>query len=522
MRKEFEHLADDVLFRLDDGELSAAEAATARQHLEACWNCRRRLEEVRQVIVAFAACYDRIAGAPPPNRWRDFPSRLRRQSARPSPRRLAPAWLSVAAAAAVLVAWLAIPEATPSASAAVILEQAARAEKTAPVIHQIVRVHQAGESAEWEVWRAHQTRSRFAGSAALRDRVLQAYKHFDAARPLSAAAFRRWHANATAGPVQRAGNHITIAASSPALAATITLRAPELQPVKQTLQIPGSAAIEIERIISEALDEMPPEPPVLTHQPQRLPERAPSAADLEIAEALLRAKLHETRADVTLTYSIRNTGSQIALALLAESEAQRDALLAELAAIPHLAPTIGTPESPVEVPVVPFAGARMERTPGALARKLVQATGSTAASEEYISRVHAAWRDAMTPALALERLSLRYPEHVFAALPDQARALIETIAADYLRQSRERARAYAVSLDLACQVLESSAPSDSAITVAVPWQSSAGLLVTRLRSLDAAFNRLFLTQEQIVDSAANGDLAALRRDLEHLIAQAKP
>ena len=47
------HLSDEVLVRLADGELPAREAAEARAHLTACWDCRTRLGDLESTIGAF-------------------------------------------------------------------------------------------------------------------------------------------------------------------------------------------------------------------------------------------------------------------------------------------------------------------------------------------------------------------------------------------------------------------------------------------------------------------------------------
>jgi len=47
------HISDEELVRSADGELSPQRAAEVEAHLEACWNCRARMEEMQTTITEF-------------------------------------------------------------------------------------------------------------------------------------------------------------------------------------------------------------------------------------------------------------------------------------------------------------------------------------------------------------------------------------------------------------------------------------------------------------------------------------
>src|ERR1700693_4244161 len=47
------HLADGQLLLALDGELSPSEAALVEVHLESCWSCRRRSEQIGEAIADF-------------------------------------------------------------------------------------------------------------------------------------------------------------------------------------------------------------------------------------------------------------------------------------------------------------------------------------------------------------------------------------------------------------------------------------------------------------------------------------
>ena len=47
------HILDEELVRLADGELSSRRSAEVVAHLEACWDCRARREEIESTITGF-------------------------------------------------------------------------------------------------------------------------------------------------------------------------------------------------------------------------------------------------------------------------------------------------------------------------------------------------------------------------------------------------------------------------------------------------------------------------------------
>lgn len=51
------HLSDAEIVRSADGELSPQRSAEAKAHLEACWQCRARMEEIQATITGFARAH---------------------------------------------------------------------------------------------------------------------------------------------------------------------------------------------------------------------------------------------------------------------------------------------------------------------------------------------------------------------------------------------------------------------------------------------------------------------------------
>ena len=511
----------------------------------------------------FMAGIENLRFIAPPRNWRTFDGRLDAQKQAVGahrPRRRRPAALLGLVAAALLALVVFAPQTTPEANAAVLLEKSILAERRAfdsvhhPVLHQRLRVTLQGAIAgDWDVWKPIQgkaTTVRFTGTDLTKARLLHAWKRsgVDSAQPLSAETFQAWRSRA--GPVSdivahdRQRGEVTITTKrtngdpGDVTAAALTLKALDFTVIAQSVWIgDGTDVIEVrvERLISEVLclEDIPawvrndlPSPGrvreiTANNLAPETPAEIPDIAAIAIAEAKVIRILHELGVDTNLSWSLANTGTSIDLYLMADSELQSSALLTHLQGLPKVKAHIGSPERPVSFPdsaeFYPSPGSpiRLQRSPGVLNNSLISNLGSNAAAEQYINQVHTAWRTAMAPALALERLAHRYPEHGLDKLPPEVQQIVQRIAEDYGRDARNTARSLTRSLDFACQLLERQTSPVSVIAVPAPWQTTATLLVTRLRSVDAVFNRLFLTDER-AEEHNDQDLATLRADLEVL------
>jgi hypothetical protein len=60
MRELTQHLTDRTLIQLSDGELKPRHASGAQQHLQACWQCRARLQKLEQTIGEYVQARERL------------------------------------------------------------------------------------------------------------------------------------------------------------------------------------------------------------------------------------------------------------------------------------------------------------------------------------------------------------------------------------------------------------------------------------------------------------------------------
>jgi anti-sigma factor RsiW len=89
------HLAEEVLVRFLDGELDKRANEIAARHLDACWTCRAKREQLRQAMDRFVQMEEALIDASitaPPFGWAGFRDKINianaqvRCFAAPSPR----------------------------------------------------------------------------------------------------------------------------------------------------------------------------------------------------------------------------------------------------------------------------------------------------------------------------------------------------------------------------------------------------------------------------------------------------
>jgi hypothetical protein len=218
------HLTDKQMLFYVDGELAFGESARIRRHLEACWTCRAKLEDLQVVIKKIVDFRDQILlpmVPAPPRPWDGLDPRMHESDGTRRKPSLADRLSSLFRSAvlepryavfAVLVlaavgAWVWWPS-QPAISASELLARVQAAQSTdlgrvaAPVLHQRLRVRRtaAGStdqaSADYDSWE-DQSRGRFRqmGSSAevlTELRTIFNANQLDWQAPLSAAGYARW------------------------------------------------------------------------------------------------------------------------------------------------------------------------------------------------------------------------------------------------------------------------------------------------------------------------------------------
>jgi len=130
-----------------------------------------------------------------------------------------------------------------------------------------------------------------------------------------------------------------------------------------------------------------------------------------------------------------------------------------------------------------------------MADDLGRCLGSDSAADALIDRFHAQVRAALVPALALERLSVRYDASPANMAPDVEHKLYR-IASDHWKdantQIAQMLSTVAPALNGCFPVRENMAAS--ARVADLPWREAGRTLARDIRTFDAYFNQLFTTQ----------------------------
>lgn len=175
--RDRQHVPEHELLSLLDGEQTPRQAARIRRHMERCWQCRARSEEMQAAITGFVAAREDALAAPenqPPGNWRLFDPLARQMEGEFARRRMGwslPVLRSRGELTAGVVAALAIGSllwyefsSVGVVSASELLERAGRTEAvrvrhvSEPVVRQKVRVTRTSNrtatvaSADLETW----------------------------------------------------------------------------------------------------------------------------------------------------------------------------------------------------------------------------------------------------------------------------------------------------------------------------------------------------------------------------------
>ncbi|HWB98434.1 MAG TPA: hypothetical protein VG672_17105 [Bryobacteraceae bacterium] len=556
-RNELDHLSDQDLILLHDGELSRRAAMRARKHLEACWACRCHSEHIQNTVLRFVEhCDAAIAElGTPPNHWNGFERRLvefgkrvRQQTNDSSThtshfRRLAGILTPVAQVRFVtsmvlvfcLLDGLFFDQALPAARAMELLSRADQREAQSfsrlpnPVVHQRLRLTSRGRQAQWELWRSvhgADLQSSWTGDEQLKAGFLKIYSanDWDIHRPLSPTALLQWQerARATVAELHRdrdlvfirfaPGAHTKESQAEIITDVSLTLAAGTLHTIEQSIRVAspegdrefrlGEIAYDIVRYSETPFAAAAPRLARRTvTTPAAVSPRGWSEDELEAAEARLRFLLHQMHADLDLTPEIQRSGNSLRLRLLVDSEARRRDILAATAAIPQVTAEVWTPDNAPSsfgdyTRAVVSNPQRLHRTNGAMAAELLKCLGSWEAANQYVDRVHRSLSAAMVPALALERLADRYPDSSYLRVPVPARSLLDGVAADYLaaiQRESIKLRSNLLPVLNTCR-LNDLADRPQPGDAGQTWRTGGHLYARRLRDLDAAFNLLFTTQ----------------------------
>ncbi|MGA3193701.1 MAG: hypothetical protein ABSD39_01740 [Terriglobales bacterium] len=376
----FDHISDEILISADDGELTAAETAVVKAHLEACWRCRVRMEKIERAIedlidyraslpipysgsrdgsraIFFARLCQCASEFVPQPAWRGLFERLFNFASALAAPRIAWAGALLALSLAVFLTRVAV---SPTVSANAILERARISEKTArtsvqhPVVYQKLRIHSQAGTVTRTIYHDLLSGRKFDSSDASQlalthfETKVQA-ANFDWQDPLSIANFMAWHA----GPFEKTDEVTrtpdglvvvhTKVHNGPLAEVELTLRDSDYHAIGETLRFQNEnvemSEVDFSVLAFESVNRTifeSPSLPLAVAIPAKPIPAGPSMHDLVHAEAEARVALHILGADLGEPIDISGDGRKVLISGMVDSVARKQGLLHVLQVIPYI------------------------------------------------------------------------------------------------------------------------------------------------------------------------------------------
>jgi len=379
LRRSERHIGDQELLRLMDGEISSAGARRIQRHLERCWGCRGRYEEVQATIFHFLDYRKQVAAPympPPPGGRSRFLHKLDEvilESRTSLPSRIAhylrsvispvmnpvlvSVFIVVLSAAALFQIW---QRNAQTVSANELLERAeawdqhGMPEGRSGVVYQRIEIRTKNLALERTVYRdadGHR-QPRLSDSNGpdreLRERLELAGVSWQ--RPLSAADFQQWRDRLKdkKDDVRHKSGLLTLVTSTKSTnvkEASITVRDTDFHPTARRVVLRDFGEIEISELNFAVLgwDQINASP-LFESEPgypaPPAPERAlhssaqPTIAALDEAELRARLALNQANADTGEQITITQAPSAVQITGIVEDDARRSQIQESLRGIP--------------------------------------------------------------------------------------------------------------------------------------------------------------------------------------------
>lgn len=476
------HVDEEELLRLADGELSAWHSRRVQRHIEQCWTCRSRYEQVQSAILDFVEYRNRIVlpHLPRPNSARERFLRkidlVGRETVESPTARAAHALRSaiapminpvfatfliiIASSTAIVLVW---QRNVPSVSASELLDRAqawdtgGATHARQGVIHQAVEIHTPTITFDHSLYRDLEGRKRpRKESAQSRDATLQRVFQSGAVdweQPLSASDFRKWNEHLPQKEDEvfsdRNGTLTlrTRTNASEVQEESLTVRSGDFHPVARRLVMRGLGQVEISELSYDVLpwdavnvaELFEPEAPVLAVAPSALrPVRTvPPVAALDESELRARLVLNEIGADTGENISIERNRGLIAITGFVETQSRKKEIDQALVGLPFVSASVSTfearnrqlaasaqPASVQQQEVI----AEVSPLQKYLASRSLPSDQAVQLSRDLLNEALEIDRQA----LALDALERRFPEAVRPGMAPDNRVLLQQLVTRYL------------------------------------------------------------------------------------------
>lgn len=373
------HVTDGELLAFMDGEARIGQARTIRIHLEACWSCRRRYEQIQTTIFEFMDYRKQLTARymPPPSSGRvQFLAMLDNERARTRPSWCARilnrlrSWVFVmhpALSACLIVVGVAVTllvslRNPTTVSAGELLKKAEAAEthfndnRRHILVSQRIRLSSPTSNFECMLYRDSEGR-RHPRSSVLNRADSEVKRRLEVAgidgqQPISATSFQRWHDGLSEkqDTVSEDNTSVTLQTSSTSSTitqASLTVRKIDFHPTRRRIVFRDFGAIEISELAYDVSDwsegaaaslfEPDPAPlPVTAALPKLVgpPPALPLPIDLDEAELRALLALNDANADSGEQIVIRQSQSSIQVTGIVETKRRKHELEEALQGLP--------------------------------------------------------------------------------------------------------------------------------------------------------------------------------------------
>ncbi len=486
------HLSDGEIIAYVDGELSTSHADDTENHLESCWRCRTRREQLERTIFSLVEYRETLLAPflPPPPLGEDH--LLARIERRKEIRKhswgswlvahwgagkgfkINPTLASALVVGAALVALLLIwqrTEVTVSASELLVRANTWEANNLGNdkpgVIYEEIQINTAGKTFRRTLYRDREgLRKRKAEPVTADLERLKAKLDLAGViwdEPLSAAAYKNWHdrQKTKTDKVKRSSKNLctltTTTVDSVVAQESLTVQETDFHPVMRTIEFRDTESIEIAELnyaalswnaINDGLFE-PVLPSAAAFSPGtviRNPLPGPPLAELADAEVEARHALHRVGADLGEPIDVQIATQEpagVSVKGFVSSAQRKQELLAVLQGIPHVTVELQSEE---EIDSQPLAArtraeSKIIAPPSPIEKQLLRYFGEPAAVEDFSKHAVTAVEALMAHAWALHHLSERYPGLDSGGelrLSPSSRQLLEAIVHDHRRAMLER------------------------------------------------------------------------------------
>jgi hypothetical protein len=548
------HPEDEQLLRYLDGELPARTSDEIRSHLEACWQCRSALEELQNVVTECVHYRKHVLQRhlpAPPAPWIDIYRQFDEIDATVEPvlfdritqwlkspfDTAGKRWALAAVALLVVLALAYRYRQAPSVQASELLRKAVVAAQAHPERPRRIQIRTQDRRLARPAILTQPAAVRDADTEALNSlQVMFVRANYNWEEPLSARAFQRWREQLPdkqdAVFKQESAYRIETRTDSGELRlATLTLKSPNLEPVRERLEFSNQTWVEITDIT-----EGPPLPePALSASKARsgatpgIPSRAASPGEpLSVPapsasagdELRVVAALHDAGADLGEPIEVLRAGGDIIVNGVGIAPQRQQEIRAALGSSAHVVFRFSDSSAP-QVPqqrIAPADGSGSDIRQ--LQARIAEQLGGRTNLEQLAAQVLDASESMMSRAYALRRLAEQFPSQTELELSPGDRQLLLHLRDEHAGEMRKQA----MDIERALQpVLTAVRPSPGSPALpknpADSWQVATDGLFQSARRLDKLLAVMFgdtpsdISGDPVL-SQLKASLAQLRANLD--------